>query len=68
MVASSQPTGRAAAEAGSAQTGGDGLRVGERPRVGDPSDGDGEGLRMGKSTLSKVALCSISFPIRMHFK
>ena len=31
-------------------------------RVGEPSDGDGEGLRMGESTLSKAALCSISFP------
>ena len=37
-------------------------------RVGEPSDGDGEGLRMGKSTLSKAALCSISFPFRMYFK
>ena len=36
--------------------------------VGEPSDGDGEGLRMGKSTLSKAALCSISFPFRMYFK
>ena len=37
-------------------------------RVGEPLDGDGEGLRMGKSTLSKAALCSISFPFRMYFK
>ena len=37
-------------------------------RVGEPSDGDGEGLQMGKSTLSKAALCSISFPFRMYFK
>jgi hypothetical protein len=32
-------------------------------RVGEPSDGDGEGLRMGKSTLSKAALCSNLLPI-----
>ena len=37
-------------------------------RVGEPSDGDGEGLRMGKSTLSKAAFCSIYFPFRMYFK
>ena len=36
--------------------------------VGEPSDGDGEGLRMGKSTLSKAALCSIYFPFHMYFK
>ena len=36
--------------------------------VGGPSDGDGEGLQMGKSTLSKAALCSIYFPFRMYFK
>ena len=36
--------------------------------VGEPSDGDDEGLQMGKSTLSKAALCSISFPFRMYFK
>ena len=36
--------------------------------VGEPSGGDGEGPRMGKSTLSKAALCSISFPVRMYFK
>ena len=36
-------------------------------RVGEPLDGDGEGLRMG-NTLSKAALCSISFPFRMYFK
>ena len=34
--------------------------------VGGASDGDGEGLRMGKSTLSKAALCSIYFPFRMY--
>ena len=37
-------------------------------RVGEPSDGDGEGLRMWKSTLSKAALWSISFPFHMYFK
>ena len=36
--------------------------------VGEPSDGDGEGLRMGKRTLSKAAFCSIYFPFRMYFK
>ena len=42
-------------------------------RVGEPLDGDGdangcEWLRMGKSTLPKAALCSISFPFCMSFK
>ena len=36
--------------------------------VGEPSDGDGEGLQMGKSTLTKAALCSIYFPFCMYFK
>ena len=37
-------------------------------RVGGALDGDGDGLRMGKSTSSKAALCSISLPFRMSFK